>query len=160
MEQINQILESGNVQSFMFHAGHEKPAQHLRNVTQNVPQVPGIYLVFYEGEVFNEADYLKYFVNGITLTLAYFGIAKGGDGPSYKTNQGLKGRINNVVENNIQRAKYWDLRMSENNIQTFYVFYLAIDLPKEIEDNIYDELDEQNLIYPFLNQKRGRPNGN
>jgi hypothetical protein len=93
----------------------------------------------------------------------YFGKAGGHTKAGKKIAQGLNGRINNVVsdsEKNIKdmkRGKYWDLILNEINENNFYIKYIEDEEPILIENKIYELLNVDSLVYPYLNSTLGRP---
>lgn len=99
-------------------------------------------------------------INGDDYELIYFGKAGGITKKGKVTNQGLNGRINNVVgAKSIKRAIYWNTQMLAKNISSITVFYCCLDQPQIFEAQLYDYLKKNKLDYPMLNAKRGRPKG-
>ncbi len=138
---------------FVFKLQKENPTLYLKNITLKITPKKGMYLVF--GKINkNTCPHLIFSINDKKLELYYFGIAGGKE----NTKQTLRGRINNVVNKPpVKRAIYWNDQLMLNNLSSFKVFYFAYSKPKLIEDEIYKFLKENNLKYPILNKRRGRP---
>ncbi len=154
-EQVEQVIQGDQENRFVFERGYADPVSHLKEVTQSVPNLSGIYLVFAENLVPRD-EHLRYVINGLDYELVYFGKAGGITSDGKQLNQGLRGRINNVVSNDERRAIFWDRRMSEIFCSRFLVIYTLSDQPQEFENELYNLLDNGGLKYPILNKRRGR----
>jgi hypothetical protein len=151
---INSVLKSHL--NFEFLNSCDNLIKHLKNETINIPNLSGIYMVFCLEDINKEESHLKFEFNQIRLTLVYFGKAGGYTKTGRKLSQGLNGRINNVVSNDVKRAIYWKKEMEANNLRKFLVYCLLDENPTIIENQIYDFLDRNNLSYPLMNKKRGK----
>jgi hypothetical protein len=156
MEKTIKKILSDNL-NFEFLFSEEKSVKHLKNVTQHIPNDSGVYLVFCEEELKSENSHLIFQFSGKNLTLVYFGKAGGLFKSGEKITQGLNGRINNVVSNDIKRANHWKKEMEINKISKFFVFCQLNENPTVIENEIYDFLDRNGFSYPLMNKKRGKP---
>lgn len=158
---LNIIAESID-NYFVFDRNHENPILQLKQRTENVPDVSGLYFVFYHQTTDNDFEHLNYEINGVKYTLAYFGKAGGVTRNGKIIKQGLKRRLNNVVSDSVRnlidvkRAKYWEIIMNENKIENFYVIYYYHNQPDEKENSIYSYLKLYNAEYPLMNKVRGR----
>ena len=157
------IVENSKVNCFEFNRTALNPVKHLKELTKLVPNVAGLYLVFCrEDKLIDIEDHLNFVINNENYVLTYFGKAGGVTKDGRILKQGLNGRINNVVSDShrnlkdIKRATYWNLVMTEFNIDSFYVIYKLDDNPQFMEECIYSFLDDNNLGYPIMNKKRGR----
>ncbi|GAB3323656.1 hypothetical protein GCM10027299_20090 [Larkinella ripae] len=153
----NLLAESAG--SFTFFSGNATPTIHLRDITREVPNSPGLYFVFVEGHHPTIGDHLHFTFNSIDYTLYYFGKAGGITRDGRVIRQGLFQRINNVVNNDIPRAKYWDDFMQTRDIKQFNIKYILAgeDNPRDLEGNIYSLLNNNNLDYPIMNSRLGHP---
>lgn len=152
---IVDLLDVGN--KFIFEVGSDNPTKHLRKITKNVPNLPGLYLVFREKRNdFEEKSHLYFILENLELELVYFGKAGGvtKDGKTLKQN--LIGRINNVVNGDVPRALYWNAEMLENSENALIIYYQIFENPSQIEKGIYNFLDLNSLSYPRMNKKLGR----
>ena len=159
-KEITDLITNNDYKNFIFNkCRNDVAVAELKNKTQNVPDVDGIYFVFtplIQDRIVQE--HLVYKLNNNLYEFIYFGIAGGLKANGKEGNQKLNGRINNVVGNNsIRRAIKWNDTMNENNFELLTVFYCLLDQPKNFEDRIYDYLKKEKLKYPLLNGKRGRP---
>lgn len=140
---------------------NQEAIRNLKYITRDVPDKDGIYFVLtplIKNRIVEE--HLIYEVNEEIYEFIYFGIAGGLTSNGKERVQKLRGRINNVVgSNSIRRAIKWNETMIKYNFSSFKVLYYFLPQPKEIEDKIYDYLKRENLKFPLLNLKRGRPNG-
>ncbi|AMQ57769.1 hypothetical protein AO498_15045 [Algoriphagus sanaruensis] len=147
---------------FEFKLSDIDPTLNLRQVSINVPDLSGLYLVFCTNEIKPDCSHLRFQIKGVDYFLIYFGKAGGTTNNGRVLKQGLKGRINNVVSDShrnikdLKRGEYWDLIMREKGIDHFYISYVQHNSPQILEDMIYSFLDINNLTYPYLNKKRGR----
>jgi hypothetical protein len=162
---INKIIESSDNNSFEFIINMNNPIRHLKEQSQNVPNTPGLYLVFRKkitDEDYSKFSHLNYLIDGEYYELLYFGKAGGLTKKGKVIKQGLNGRINNVISDSIRelkdikRANYWNIIMNEFNISQLRIIYSEISNPQDFENRIYNFLDSNNLLYPLLNKKRGR----
>lgn len=164
MKQLVEQIITQSTGSFIFKAGQEDPNQHLRDVTNSIPDtMPGFYLVFTDGELYPKEVHLLYTINGNLYTLCYFG--KGGgfkkNGSGNRTQQ-LRARLNNVVSDSsrdikdMKRARYWKRLLNEYNKNELLIIYKEHVKPYELEDEIYDYLKREKLLYPFMNKKQGK----
>ena len=155
------IAESGD-NYFDFDRDNEYPVLHLKKQTENILDVSGLYFVFYSERIENDFEHLKFEINGIILNLAYFGKAGGITKAGKTINQGLKGRLNNVVSDSsrnlidVKRAIYWKVVMEEYKIEKFHIIYHFHNQPDEIENSIYNYLNLHKVKYPLMNKVRGR----
>jgi len=156
IQEIKNILETSNGNSFTFQFDALNPKKQLKINTVEVPNEAGLYSVFCEENLSIDNNHLLYEINGKYYTLLYFGKAGGITKSGKKTKQGLNGRINNVVSGDVPRAIYWTGVMKENQIKKFYVFYQIIENPSTTENKIYNFLDSNSKKYPLMNKKRGR----
>jgi hypothetical protein len=159
VESLNQIIELFDFENrkFEFEVGDENPTKLLRRQTKNVPNLPGLYFVFSEKKSHDSIKSHLYFsLEGIDVELLYFGKAGGVTSNGKVLKQNLFGRINNVVNGDIPRAKYWNAEMIENNESKFFVYYFITDIPFDTEKEIYRFFDNSNLTYPRMNKKLGR----
>ena len=161
---INNIIKKRENNSFEFFCNENMPTVHLRNQTTEVPNRPGLYLVFTrrKNDQFCEnCAHLNYQIEGIWNELVYFGKAGGVTQRGIILRQGLRGRINNVVSDSsrnltdIRRANYWNIVMNEYHFEKFTIIYVEHINPQEIERKIYNFLDEGKYKYPLLNKRRG-----
>ena len=158
---INNIIENNGNNFFEFYSDQNNSVSHLREQSFNAPNRPGLYLVFSKSRPTQHAVHLKYKVATEDCELIYIGKA-GGYKNGKLIKQGLNGRINNVISDSsrqlkdIKRGAYWDLVMNEYQFEKFVIVYFEHPNPKELENLIYNYLDEGNHIYPLLNKKRGR----
>ncbi len=155
MEQIIYKILADDL-SFEFSKSSAEPTKHLKNVTEKIPNDSGLYLVFCLEELNYENSHLVFDFNNKKLTLVYFGKAGGYKKDGSRFSQGLNGRINNVVSNDVRRALYWKKEMEANNLSKYFVYCLLDENPAIIENEIYDFLDRNNLSYPLMNKKRGK----
>lgn len=161
-DQISNLIKNTKNNNFIFTKTKDDPTKHLNERTKSVPNVAGLYLVFCRENLCSNDKHLIYNIEEIKHTLLYFGKAGGKTKSGKIINQGLNGRINNVVSDSsrklkdIRRADYWNIFITENNIDNLYVFYFCHDEPAKIEDIIYNYLDDNSLMYPLMNKKRGR----
>lgn len=155
MENIIYSILSSDL-NFEFSQSFTEPIKHLKNVTENIPNDSGLYLVFCLEELNTQTSHLVFKSNNKKLTLLYFGKAGGHTKNGRKLRQGLNGRINNVVSNDVKRAVYWKKEMEANNISKYFVFCQLNENPTIIENEIYDFLDRNSLSYPLMNKKRGK----
>lgn len=164
-ELIINIIENNGHNSFEFNYNENNPVNHLRVQTNKVTDNPGIYLVFSKRsneEFCMNCAHLDYEIGLEWNHLVYFGKAGGATKNGKVIKQGLKGRINNVISDSsrnlkdIRRANYWNIVMNECYFEKFTVIYFEHENPQEIENTIYNFLDEGNHKYPLLNKKRGR----
>jgi hypothetical protein len=159
VESLNQIIELFDFENkkFEFEVGDENPTKLLRRQTKNVPNLPGLYFVFSEKQSNdNLKSHLYFSLEGFDVELLYFGKAGGVTSNGKVLRQNLFGRINNVVNGDIPRAKYWNAEMIANNESKFIVYYVLHENPSSIEKVIYNYLDFKSLTYPRLNKKLGR----
>jgi len=156
IQEIKNILETSNENSFTFQFDALNPKKQLKIKTIEVPNEARLYFVFCEEHLSIDNNHLLYELNGKYYTLLYFGKAGGLTKSGKKTKQGLKGRINNVVSGDVPRAIYWTSVMKENHIKKFHVFYQIIENPSATENMIYQFLDMNSKKYPLMNQRRGR----
>lgn len=161
-KEILSIINSSKEKKFIFNKLTNSPTKQLVEKTKSVPNVAGLYLVFCKEDLCSNEKHLIYSIDETNYTLLYFGKAGGKTMSGKIINQGLNGRINNVVSDSIRklkdikRADYWEIFMVENNIENFHVFYFVNDEPTKIENLIYKHLDDNSLMYPLMNKKRGR----
>ena len=165
IERIVNIIENKGDNFFEFNVNSLNPVKHLMDMTDSVPEGPGIYLVFTNK---NEADFCEYcshlnfFIDDDSFELVYFGKAGGLTSSGRLIRQGLKGRINNVVSDSgrnlkdVRRAVYWNLVMNEHSFQSLKVIYFEHYNPHDLENEIYTFLDNNNRKYPIMNKRRGR----
>lgn len=158
---INRIVELLDLENnkFIFEVSSDNPTKYLRKITKNVPNLPGLYLVFSEKRNdCAEKSHLYFILENLELELVYFGKAGGvtKDGKTLKQN--LVGRINNVVNGDVPRALYWNAEMLENNENALIIYYQIFENPSQIEKGIYKFLDSNSLSYPRMNKKLGRKN--
>ena len=154
---IVDLLEVGN--KFIFEVGSDNPTKHLRKITKNVPNLPGLYLVFSEKRNdFEEKSHLYFILENWELELVYYGKAGGVTKDGKILKQNLVGRINNVVNGDVPRAIYWNNEMLENNENALIIYYQIFENPSQIEKGIYNFLDVNSLSYPRMNKKLGRKN--
>jgi hypothetical protein len=154
-ELVEKFIRDNQGSSFVFESGFIDPIFHLRHVTKSVPNLPGVYLVFAEKSD-TKTEHLRYEIDGLDYELVYFGKAGGFTSNGRRLSQGLNGRINNVVSNDESRALYWHRSMSEFGCSKFLVIYTLLDHPQELENELYNLLDNGGLQYPILNKRRGR----
>jgi hypothetical protein len=155
MEKIIYSILSSDL-NFEFSKSNSEPIKHLKNESINIPNDSGIYMVFCLEDLNKEDSHLKFEFNERRLTLVYFGKAGGYTKTGRKLSQGLNGRINNVVSNDVKRAIYWKKEMEANNLSKYLVYCLLDENPTIIENQIYDFLDRNSLSYPLMNKKRGK----
>ena len=156
-------LVTASKKKFLFEVGKVNPIKHLKEVTNEVPDEPGIYLVFSEKQKHLVAKTHLYFqIDNLDVELLYFGKA-GGISSSGKTyTQGLKDRINNVISDSsrnlkdVRRGIYWNLEMLDNNESRLIVYYALFENPIQLEKAVYKYLDSNSLLYPRMNKKLGR----
>jgi hypothetical protein len=165
IERIIYIIENKDDNFFEFNVNSLNPVKHLKDITNSVPERPGIYLVFTNK---NEADFcedyshLNFFIDHYLCELVYFGKAGGLTTKGRLIRQGLKGRINNVVSDSgrnlkdVPRAVYWNVIMNDHNFQTLKVIFFEHNNPQNLENEIYAFLDANNRKYPLMNKRRGR----
>ena len=160
---IHSILNDDKKYHFKFFSNNDSPNSHLKEVTQNLTNNSGLYLVFIEKNIFDKSEmHLNFYINNKSYCLIYFGKAGGISKSGKVITQGLKGRINNVISDgvrglkDVKRAIYWNQILNELNYESLDVFCIEHINPSEIEDKLYDFLDRSNLKYPILNKKRGR----
>lgn len=157
---IQNIIQNRGNNFFEFIKNNENPIKHLKESTSSVPNLPGIYLVFCEDK--NNSNHLNFKISDKIFKLVYFGKAGGKTDSGKIIVQGLKSRINNVVSDSklgmkdVKRAKYWNQVMIENKMEKFHIIYFMHETPQQLENQIYDFLDNNNLEYPLMNKKRGR----
>lgn len=157
---IQNIIHNRGNNFFEFIKNNQNPIKHLKENTASVPNLPGIYLVFCEGK--SNSNHLNFKISDKIFKLLYFGKAGGKTDSGKIIVQGLKSRINNVVSDSklgmkdVKRAKYWNHVMIENRMEKFYIIYFMHETPQQLENQIYDFLDNNNLEYPLMNKKRGR----
>jgi hypothetical protein len=161
---INSLLTDSSQKDFLcFNSNNSNPIKHLQDVTKEIPNSPGLYFVFVKGDFYENKKHLNFIFENTRFSLMYFGKAGGHTKAGKKIAQGLNGRINNVIsdsEKNIKdmkRGKYWDLILNEINENNFYIKYLEDEEPILIENKIYELLNVNSLVYPYLNSKLGRP---
>ena len=158
MEELIRSLINSKSGDFIFNRSLT-PSKALRTATQNVPNKAGVYLVFAPLNKSEGEKHLIYEIEGVKNELIYFGIAGGVTKNGRVIKQGLSRRINNVVSDglkDIQRAKYWNLKMSERKISKLKIIYVLKENPRDLENIIYNALDTRFLKYPSLNKKLGR----
>jgi hypothetical protein len=160
---INSILSDNKNHHFKFFSKHEKPTAHLKEVTKDLTNNSGLYLVFIEKNIYDKRDFhLNFDINNMLYSLIYFGKAGGISKSGKVITQGLRGRINNVISDStrglkdVKRAIYWNQVLIELNSESLDIFCIEHINPSEIEEKLYDFLDKSNLKYPILNKKRGR----
>ena len=162
---INNIIENKGNNYFEFYCNLNNPLRHLKERTCLVPNQSGLYLVFSKktkDEFLENCAHLNYKIDLELNELLYFGKAGGLTKKGRIIIQGLNGRINNVISDssrnlkNIKRANYWNIVMNDFNIPKFTIIYIEHNNPQEVENTIYNFLDENNLKYPLMNKKRGR----
>ena len=162
---VNKLIQNNGANNFEFTSNTSHPVRHLKEQTKTVPEKPGLYLVFTQNSkaVSNSKEaHLNYQLNNMNYELLYFGKAGGVTAKGKTIKQGLNGRINNVVSESsrsledIKRADYWNIIMNELEVKKFKVLYTENPNPQELEDTIYDFLDQNKLKYPLMNKKRGR----
>lgn len=165
LELITNIIENKGNNSFVFHLNEINPVKHLREQTINVPNRPGLYLVFSKkknNEICENCAHLNYQIENEWNELVYFGKAGGVSREGKVFQQGLNGRINNVVTDNqrilknIKRANYWNIVMNEYNFEILTIIYIEHQNPQNLENVIYNYIDKGNYKYPLLNKRRGR----
>lgn len=159
---INSLLTNSQKDFVCFNSNTSNPIKHLQDVTRGIPNYSGLYFVFVKGDFYKNKKHLNFIFDNTTFSLMYFGKAGGYTKAGKKISQGLNGRINNVIsdsEKNIKdmkRGKYWDLILNEINENNFYIKFIENDEPLSIENKIYELLNVNSLIYPYLNSKLGR----
>jgi hypothetical protein len=154
-DNLIELIDVNN--KFEFESGTENPTKLLRKKTKNVPNLPGLYLVFTDRKSnLAEKSHLYFTIEGLNLELLYFGKAGGITNGSKILKQNLVGRINNVVNGDMPRAKYWTEEMLKNNESRFVVYYILNDTPSNLEKEIYNYFDLNLLLYPRMNKKLGR----
>jgi hypothetical protein len=159
LESLNQLIELFDFENrkFEFEVGNENPTKSLRQQTKNVPNMPGLYFVFSEKKSHNDLKSHLYFtLEQNEMELLYFGKAGGVTRNGKVLKQNLLGRINNVVNEDVPRARYWNAEMIENKESKFIVYFILNDNPSQIEKSIYNYFDLNKLPYPRLNKKLGR----
>ena len=164
-ELIINIIENTGNNYFEFNCNENNPVNHLREQTNAVPNSSGLYLVFSKrrNEEFCEnCAHLNYQIVLEWNELVYFGKAGGVTGNGKVIRQGLKGRINNVISDrsrnlkDIRRAYYWNIVMNEFDFEKFTIIYFEHENPQDLENIIYNFLDDGDYKYPLLNKRRGR----
>ena len=164
-ELIINIIENNGNNSFEFNCKEKIPVSHLREHTKAVPDSSGLYLVFSKRrneELFDNCAHLNYQIELEWNELVYFGKAGGVTKNGKVIRQGLQGRINNVISDSsrnlkdIKRANYWNIVMNERDFKKFTIIYFEHENPQNLENIIYNFLDEGNYKYPLLNKRRGR----
>ncbi|MEY2921460.1 MAG: hypothetical protein RL108_69 [Bacteroidota bacterium] len=148
---------------FQYEIGEENPAKRLLEVTKEVPDEPGLYLVFSEKKIdLKEKSHLYFLIEGLDVELLYFGKAGGVSNTGSTFTQGLKGRINNVISDSsrnlkdVRRGIYWNLEMLDNNESRLIVYYALFENPIQLEKAVYQYLESNSLLYPRMNKKLGR----
>jgi hypothetical protein len=161
---INKIIDNKGNNYFEFYCNSNNPVMHLKEQTKSVPNRSGLYLVFSKinTESFKNCAHLNYEIELEWNELLYFGKAGGLTNKGRNIIQGLNGRINNVISDSsrnlkdIRRANYWNIVMNDFNFEKFTIIYIEHKNPQEIENFIYNFLDENNRKYPLMNKRRGR----
>lgn len=157
---VNNSDEKGD---FIFKVdAHQGAVKSLRNQSNGVADVAGLYFVFIEHSEPN--DLHSFIINQNPYSLIYFGKAgQKSDGTHVK--QKLKGRINNVVSvasrnlKDINRGEYWKIILDELSKDKFLIVWMkSNESCVSDEKSIYDALNQGNLEYPYLNKRLGRPN--
>ncbi len=125
LQLINEIIELRGNSYFEFTNNTSNHIRHLKEQSLEVPDTPGIYLVFRKSilnEFQSSFSHLIYLIEGENYELIYFGKAGGLTQKGKAIKQGLRGRINNVISDSkrelkdIKRANYWNIIMNEFNI--------------------------------------------
>ena len=164
-ELIINIIENKVNNSFQFNCNENNPVNHLRVQTIAVPNSSGLYLVFFkrrDEELCDNCAHLNYQIKLQLNELVYFGKAGGVTKNGKVIRQGLRGRINNVISDSsrnlkdVKRANYWNIVMNERGFEKFTIIYFEHENPQNLENIIYNFLDEGNYKYPLLNKRRGR----
>lgn len=155
---IEQIIKKKANNFFVFNRGHYNPVFSLKQSTHAVPDTAGLYLVFAEKRQ-SHLEYLNFQIQEEVYELVYFGKAGGVTSSGRVLKQGLKGRINNVVSGDLKRGIYWDKEMSNMGCDRFLVLFDELVSPQEMENLIYNYLDDNKYEYPILNKTRGRRKG-
>lgn len=159
---ISNLLATHPSGSFWFNAGEVKPTTALREATKGVPNSPGLYFVFAEGEPTPANQYLHFVFEGKSYILHYFGKAGGMNRQGEPFKQGLRGRINNVVKypeeglKDIKRATYWSMVMDKQHINKLLIRYVLTDTPQATEGMIYNVIASNKLQLPMMNRPLGR----
>ncbi len=155
---LSTLIEQLDVnRKFIFVQGHEYPTQHLREVSRNVPKQSGMYFVFVKPQKeHDERNHLYFQIDNCNLELLYFGKAGGTTKKGKVLKQTLYGRINNVVNKDIPRAKYWEIEMTKHNESQYFVYWILYNEPRQNEDQIYSYLNKNDLLYPRMNRRLGR----
>ena len=147
---------------FEYESGSINPVKHLKEASKFVPDVPGVYLVFCRSQFYDCPDHLKFEMDGVVNSLVYFGKAGGVTKNGKKINQGLYGRLNNVISDSnlnlkdIKRADYWQIITAKYGIEKLKIVCLLHENPQMFEETLYNFLNKNLLEYPLLNKKRGR----
>ena len=155
-EIVETIVSEGNSFRFERDDSMRAPQRYLSQITQNVPNEEGNFIVFSTKILNPSLLHLHFMLDGQKVELVDFGKA-GGVRPNGKPiRQGIYGRINNVVSDSareikdMNRGTYWSLVMQPNDldIPTLLVYYQEFNGAAARKREYLAYLNRNNLAHP------------